>query len=213
MLAAVNRARWVRLPPPELEMSGNERRRTPTKRLRNQIILRDLKTCRYCETFIPIERDITIDHVIPYANGGTTTTDNLVVACFPCNRKKACKTVEEAGMELLSIRFLKRKYQRNLYPASHWMQHEYDEVTQMLYIHVRYGPLYSISRTITFEDNLLKVDEHYDAPNRIVGIEVIAPDRRWGLEKILAVQDYGFTPKEKEYLRWLRDAKPWHAAP
>lgn len=194
-------------------MSGIPTRRTPTKRLRNQIILRDMRTCRYCETYIRRDDEITIDHVIPYALKGPTTPDNLVVACFDCNRKKRDMSVDEAGMVLLSLRYLKRKYQRKFYPASHWTQWEYDEFANALYIHIRYGPLFSITRTRTFEDNLLLVDEHKDAPNRIVGIEVIVPDRRWGLEKVLAVESYAFTPQEKEYLRWIRDAKPWHASP
>lgn len=194
-------------------MSGIPTRRTPTKKLRNQIILRDMRTCRYCETYIPLDSDITIDHVIPYAQKGPTTPDNLVVACFECNRKKKDMSVEEADMVLLSLRFLKRKYQRKFYPASHWTQWEYDEFTSTLYIHIRYGPLFSITNTKHFEEDLLMVDEHDDAPNRIVGIEVVAPDRKWGLEKILTIGGYNFTQQEKSYLRWIRDAKPWHMSP
>lgn len=93
------------------------------------------------------------------------------------------------------------------------MQWEYDPYAQALYIHIRYGPLFSITRTRSFEDKLLLVDEHDDAPNKIVGIEVIAPNRKWGLEKILAIPAYGFTQQEKDYLRWIRDAKPWHPSP
>jgi hypothetical protein len=34
----------------------------------------------------------TIDHIVPLAQGGTDNLDNLALACFHCNRKKADKT-------------------------------------------------------------------------------------------------------------------------
>lgn len=48
--------------------------------------------CEYCHTS---ERwqyvRFTIDHVIPLARGGSDTPDNLALACFHCNRRKADK--------------------------------------------------------------------------------------------------------------------------
>jgi len=45
----------------------------------------------------------TVDHVIPLAQGGSDTLDNLALACFHCNRRKADRTSAidpESGMEV-----------------------------------------------------------------------------------------------------------------
>jgi len=38
---------------------------------------------------------------MPKSRGGKNSWDNLVASCQPCNRKKADRTPEEAGMALL----------------------------------------------------------------------------------------------------------------
>jgi HNH endonuclease len=49
------------------------------------ILVRDGYRCRYCgETEVTLE----IDHVIPVVFGGSSTLDNLVTSCSPCNRRK-----------------------------------------------------------------------------------------------------------------------------
>jgi len=49
--------------------------------------------CAYCGKLLII--DITIDHDIPIAKGGTNSIDNLVPCCKPCNSKKHSKTGDE----------------------------------------------------------------------------------------------------------------------
>ena len=65
---------------------------------RLEVFNRDRYSCQYCgkET-----RQLTLDHVVPRFRGGPHTWENLVSACVPCNRRKAGKTLEEAGMRLL----------------------------------------------------------------------------------------------------------------
>ncbi len=55
---------------------------------------RDGRVCAYCaDTSGPFH----LDHVFPWSRGGKHTTENLVVACQPCNSSKADMTPEEWG--------------------------------------------------------------------------------------------------------------------
>ncbi len=73
-------------------------RRSERRLTRLEIFKRDQYTCQYCgkET-----RQLTLDHVIPRYRGGQHTWDNVVSACIPCNRRKAGRTPQEAGMRLV----------------------------------------------------------------------------------------------------------------
>ena len=66
---------------------------------RRNIYKRDRYTCQYCGLQPAIE-DLTIDHVVPRAQGGVSTWENCVLACFECNRSKADHTPAQAGMRL-----------------------------------------------------------------------------------------------------------------
>jgi 5-methylcytosine-specific restriction endonuclease McrA len=67
---------------------------------RKNVLLRDKHVCQYChEVFAPAE--LTLDHVLPRAQGGLSTWENLVAACGPCNRRKGNQTPEQADMPLL----------------------------------------------------------------------------------------------------------------
>ncbi len=66
---------------------------------RRNIYKRDRYTCQYCGSQPAIE-DLTIDHVVPRAQGGVSTWENCVLACFECNRSKADHTPAQAGMRL-----------------------------------------------------------------------------------------------------------------
>jgi len=68
------------------------------KLTRVEVFNRDRYTCQYCgkET-----KQLTLDHVIPRYQGGQHTWENVVSACIPCNRRKAGRTPEQAGMRLL----------------------------------------------------------------------------------------------------------------
>jgi 5-methylcytosine-specific restriction endonuclease McrA len=57
---------------------------------RTNMYLRDLYQCQYCaDTFSHDE--LTIDHVVPRANGGITSWENSVTACKSCNHSKGSK--------------------------------------------------------------------------------------------------------------------------
>jgi len=67
---------------------------------RKNIFLRDRNVCQYCAKHFH-SSELTLDHVIPRAQGGKDTWSNLVACCQKCNRFKADRTPEEAGMPLL----------------------------------------------------------------------------------------------------------------
>ena len=75
-----------------------KRPRSERKLTRLEIFNRDHYTCQYCgkET-----HQLTLDHVIPRYRGGQHSWENVSSACIPCNRRKAGRTPEEAGMRLI----------------------------------------------------------------------------------------------------------------
>ena len=50
--------------------------------------------CFYCNKSIEYRSDHTYDHIIPLAQGGTNTLDNVVDCCISCNRLKSDKSLE-----------------------------------------------------------------------------------------------------------------------
>jgi 5-methylcytosine-specific restriction endonuclease McrA len=66
---------------------------------RANLYKRDTHTCQYCGKR-PGTAELTIDHVLPRAQGGQSTWTNCVVACVKCNFRKANRTPEQAGIAL-----------------------------------------------------------------------------------------------------------------
>ena len=57
------------------------------KRIRLNILARDLWICNYCGA------DATeVDHILPVKHGGTNDESNLTAACVRCNRSKGTKS-------------------------------------------------------------------------------------------------------------------------
>lgn len=66
---------------------------------RRGVLARDGETCQYCGTR-PGRAHLTLDHVVPRSQGGTTSWENVVAACAACNHRKANRTPLQAGMTL-----------------------------------------------------------------------------------------------------------------
>ena len=66
---------------------------------RRNLFKRDHSSCQYCGAR-PGSAELTIDHVIPRSQGGTSTWENCVLACVACNARKANRTPEQARMRL-----------------------------------------------------------------------------------------------------------------
>ncbi len=69
---------------------------------RRNIFKRDRFTCQYCGGQ-PKQDELTIDHVVPRAQGGQSTWENCVLACVTCNHVKADRTPEQAKMKLRKV--------------------------------------------------------------------------------------------------------------
>jgi 5-methylcytosine-specific restriction endonuclease McrA len=68
---------------------------------RRNIFVRDRNTCQYCgHTFST--SDLNLDHVVPRSQGGTTSWENIVCSCVPCNKRKGGNHPGQVGMRLVS---------------------------------------------------------------------------------------------------------------
>ncbi len=67
---------------------------------RRNLFRRDHNTCQYCGAR-PGTSELSIDHVVPRAQGGRSSWRNCALACTECNHRKGGRTPREAGMRLL----------------------------------------------------------------------------------------------------------------
>jgi 5-methylcytosine-specific restriction endonuclease McrA len=65
---------------------------------------RDDHLCLYCGQRFG-RSQLSRDHVRPLSRGGRDVWTNVVTACVRCNNHKACRTPEDAGMQLLAVPF------------------------------------------------------------------------------------------------------------
>ncbi len=81
--------------PSVIRLQHHIRRPRPRVRLtRREVFQRDGHVCQYCGT----AGELTVDHVVPRARGGTHAWENVVAACRPCNHRKGGRLPEEARM-------------------------------------------------------------------------------------------------------------------
>lgn len=75
-------------------------KRKPIGRVASRAVWdRDGWECVHCGS----HRDLTVDHVIPVALGGTNDMDNLQTLCRPCNSSKGARTTVGASRPRLVI--------------------------------------------------------------------------------------------------------------
>lgn len=89
----------IKMPAVVRLVSGVRHPRRGVKFSRANVLARDLFTCQYCGRKAHA-RDLTFDHVVPRAQGGRTTWENIVTACARCNARKGGRTPEQAKMKL-----------------------------------------------------------------------------------------------------------------
>ena len=66
---------------------------------RTNVFTRDEFTCQYCGEQPP-RSQLNLDHVVPRAQGGRTSWENVVASCVSCNRRKGGRTPEQAKLRL-----------------------------------------------------------------------------------------------------------------
>ena len=81
-------------------------RRYITATEESQIIERANRLCEYCRCSMDYSaQPFVIDHIVPIAEGGTTTMENLAFACGGCNGHKYTKiqALDPVSRELVSL--------------------------------------------------------------------------------------------------------------
>jgi hypothetical protein len=76
-------------------------RKPMSKKLRFDVFKRDGFACQYCGAHPP-QAILEPDHIKPVADGGTNDIDNLVTACFSCNRGKGARSLSSVPQSLSS---------------------------------------------------------------------------------------------------------------
>jgi 5-methylcytosine-specific restriction endonuclease McrA len=92
--------RRIRVPRVIVLLAYDRMPRARVRFSRFNIYARDDNTCQYCGQRWA-RADLNLDHVVPRSRGGSTTWENVVCSCVPCNLRKGGRTPEEAGMRLL----------------------------------------------------------------------------------------------------------------
>jgi 5-methylcytosine-specific restriction endonuclease McrA len=77
---------------------------------RRNLMRRDNHTCQYCGA----KEQLTVDHIRPRTKGGKSNWTNCVMACLPCNSKKADRAPEEVGLALQPRTDLKVLYPHDI---------------------------------------------------------------------------------------------------
>lgn len=86
---------------------------------RFKVLMRDGFKCKYCGSTAD-EKELEVDHIIPRSRGGSNNMENLVTACFECNRGKRDKTLIQDAPEVeiteqtkIAIEAYKKKVQED----------------------------------------------------------------------------------------------------
>lgn len=116
-------------------------RKPLSKKMRFEVFKRDLFTCQYCNAKPP-KVPLEIDHLIPVSKKGTNHIDNLITACFDCNRGKSNNLLETVPHSILIKSEMKRiaveqykQYQKLLQKEKLQMEYDIDLVEQTFQIY------------------------------------------------------------------------------
>lgn len=87
------------MPPAKKKPATPSGRAPLSRRVRFDVFKRDEFTCQYCGAHPPAAV-LECDHIHPVAEGGSDDLDNLVTACFACNRGKGAVPLAKVPQSL-----------------------------------------------------------------------------------------------------------------
>ena len=91
---------WIAVPK-VIRLLGYDRLPQQSVKLnRRNLFARDHNRCQYCGKSFP-SSELSIDHVLPRAQSGGESWENLVCACIGCNARKGGRTPAQARMSLI----------------------------------------------------------------------------------------------------------------
>lgn len=93
-------SRRIRVPRVIVLLTYDHLPRARVRFSRFNVYARDENTCQYCGRRYS-RAELNLDHVVPRAQGGSTTWENVVCSCVACNLRKGGRRPEEAGMQLM----------------------------------------------------------------------------------------------------------------
>jgi len=77
---------------------------------KEMLLARDQYLCAYCAQRFRFDA-LDMEHIVPSSKGGADSWMNLVAACKACNRRKANRTPEAAGMRLHYVPYIPNRYE------------------------------------------------------------------------------------------------------
>lgn len=119
-----------------------EKRKSISKKTRFEVFKRDFFTCQYCNAKPP-KVPLEIDHIIPVSKGGKNNIDNLLTACFDCNRGKSNIELNQVPQTLVEKIELKKLAQKQYKEYQKIVQKEKDIINNEInYCENIYSNLY-----------------------------------------------------------------------
>lgn len=97
---------------------------------------RDRNICAYCGDEFD-KSLLTREHIYPKGRGGKDIWTNVVTSCVPCNRKKGCRTPEEARMPLLYVPYEPCRFEHFLLTGRNILVDQMDYLAARLPRHSR----------------------------------------------------------------------------
>lgn len=75
------------------------KRKQRSKKQRFELFKRDGFTCQYCGAHPPAVV-LVLDHIVPFAEGGSCSDDNLITSCETCNQGKGARSLDSAPVSM-----------------------------------------------------------------------------------------------------------------
>lgn len=130
------------------------KRKSMSNALRFEVFKRDLFTCQYCGRKAP-EVILEVDHIKPVSKGGDNSIENLVAACYDCNRGKGAKKLSDLSAVEKSRRQLEEMQERKnmvdmIFQWKESLHNQYDDSAE------RIMKIFYDATNFSFTDDYLK---------------------------------------------------------